>query len=60
MIALADNPHFRQGVLLVKSGIPYEAIFGPPKLWNRNMRNAATMILNDFREESGGTEDLEE
>lgn len=48
MIALADSDVFRQGVALVKAGIPYECIFGKPKLWSRAMRNAGIMILNDF------------
>jgi hypothetical protein len=56
MIALADSDFFRQGILLLKWGIPYECIFGEKRIWSRNWRNAATVVMNDFHspEESMG------
>jgi hypothetical protein len=48
MIALADNDYFRQGMMLLKWGVPYECIFGAPKIWSRSWRNAATLVINDY------------
>lgn len=48
MIALADSEYFRQGIVLLKWGVPYQCIFGEPKIWKRNWRNAAIMVINDF------------
>lgn len=48
MIALADSQYFSQGITLLKNGIPYYCIFGEQKIWSRNMRNAAIMVLNDL------------
>lgn len=48
MIALADSDFFRQGIMLLCKGVPYECIFGQKKQWSRNMRNAATMVINEL------------
>ncbi len=54
MISWADDDTFRSGLALLDKGVPYECIFGKPKLWSRNMRNAAIMVFNDF---AGANED---
>lgn len=48
MISLSDNDSFRQALILLKWGIPYECLFGNKVLWSRSWRNAATIIMNDF------------
>lgn len=48
MIALSDNEVFRQGIMLLKWGVPYECLFGVRKPWPRAWRNAAIMVINDF------------
>jgi hypothetical protein len=54
MISLADNNFFRQGIMLLKWGVPYECVFGHKRIWSRNWRNAAITVINDF---SGPDED---
>lgn len=53
MISLADNDSFRQGIILLKWGVPYECVFGERRIWNRTWRNAATMVINDFNSADG-------
>lgn len=48
MIALSDNDGFRQALILLKWGVPYECLFGQKQLWSRSWRNAASLVLNDF------------
>jgi hypothetical protein len=48
MISLSDNESFRQALILLKWGIPYECLFGQRHLWSRGWRNAATLIMNDY------------
>lgn len=54
MIALSDNEVFRQGIMLLKWGVPYECIFGQRKPWTRAWRNAAIMVINDFNSHDDG------
>jgi hypothetical protein len=49
MIALADSGFFRQGMMLLKWGVPYECVFGARQIWSRNWRNAAMMVINDYQ-----------
>jgi hypothetical protein len=48
MISLSDNDNFRQALILLKWGVPYECLFGERRLWSRSWRNAASLVMNDF------------